>query len=59
MTMKSKLSMIYWRITMMTIRILIIIISMITLWWISTHPEIIGQWYAKFQKGQIQEFNKR
>lgn len=44
---------------MKMIRVLTIITLMIALWWISTHPEIIGQWYAKFQKGQIQEFNKR
>lgn len=41
------------------IKIQLVLVIFAFIFSFSLYPEKIGEWYAKFQKGQITEFNRR
>ena len=41
------------------LRMAMVVVTFLALVWICEHPTELGTWYAKFQKGQLLEFNTR
>jgi hypothetical protein len=47
------------RATYLIIRIIAVISFYAAIVWIARNPDKVGEWYAKWQKGQLTEFYKR
>lgn len=41
------------------LKLIFVVAFFVALVWLGRNPTVVGKWYGKYQKAQIEEFNQR